>query len=213
MGDRLVRGGGWDEDTVVKYDIHSDKAGAVGLLAVANDAAIELIDFLEAFLEHPRGELFAADAAGAVGEDALAFELLAVGENPSRKIAEALERGQERALEMAELALVVIAAVEKDDIILLNRLAPLFGRKVPAGFLVDRGAERDAHRDDLVAHLDAEPLKDMPLDHIDFELNFGEDRTERFHVRLACLSGAAHRPIDSLCRDDDPPPQAKFLAL
>lgn len=114
---------------------------------------------------------------------------------------------------MAELAFVVVSAVEKDDVILLNRLTPLFGREVPPGFLVHRGAERDTHRDDFVAYLDAEPLEGMAFDLVNLELNSGEDRTERFHVRLACRGGPAHRPIDSLGRNDDPPPQAKFLAL
>jgi len=43
------------------------------LISIAHDAAIDLIDLLEAALDHDRRQDFATNSAGAVGDDWLIF--------------------------------------------------------------------------------------------------------------------------------------------
>ena len=84
-------------------------------LEVFEDAAVELVDFLEAFALHERPRLFTANAAGAEHDDRSFLHLLRQPGDGRREIAELGNADGQGIAEGAELDLVVVAGVEKGD--------------------------------------------------------------------------------------------------
>lgn len=127
-----------------------------GIFAIFHDAAFKLIDVFETFFADVAGKLFAADAAGAVGEDLFALEIRSVVAEPVGEFAEAADRGTNGVLEMAEVGFVVVASVDNDDVFFLHFLVEFAGGKAFAGELVgvDVGFAGQAEGDDLFADFD-----------------------------------------------------------
>ena len=132
-------------------------------LAVAHDAAVELVDLAEAAAHHEAREHFAADAAGAVGDDGPALQLVV----PARvefghEVACALDIGHDRAPESADRRLERIASVEEHDLVaaLGDEVVQGVGTQLRAAAdhagLVDGELTGRAEAHDLLAHLDAE---------------------------------------------------------
>ena len=87
-------------------------------LAVAHDAALELVDLAEAAARHEAREHLAADAAGAVGHDRAALELVVLaGVEQLDEVAGRLDVGHDRAAEPADRGLERIASVEEHDVV------------------------------------------------------------------------------------------------
>src|SRR5258705_11495356 len=84
------------EDEAVSVEVF-----AAGVLEVAQDAAVELQHVGDAGFGHQQCGLLAADAAGAIADDGLAFELVATLLQRLREVAEAAETPIERTTKAA----------------------------------------------------------------------------------------------------------------
>src|SRR5665647_421021 len=197
-------------------------------LAVAHDAAVELVDLAEAAFLHQTAEHLAADAAGAVGDDGLVLEVVVLA---------AVELGHELAgvgdirddgvREAADLGLEGVAPVEEDHIVpALGHELVQFGRgQLRAAAHHARGIHpqlaRRAEAHDLLAHLhdQAREVK-APAAFVErgalapFEVDLLERRVVAglAHVALEGLEVAADRAVEPVPRDQDATADAERLA-
>ena len=132
-------------------------------LAVAHDAALELVHLAEAAARHEAREHLAADAAGAVGDDGPALEVVVLARvEQLDEVARGLDVGHDRAAEPPDLGLERVAPVEEHDVVaaLGDELVQRVGGEPRAAaddaVAVDAELAGRAERHDLVAHLHAE---------------------------------------------------------
>src|SRR5438105_271113 len=96
------------------------------IFPVAHDPAMQLAHIRKPFLDQKAGELLAANAASAVGEDRFVFMLAQILAHPLRKLLKGLHIGTDRIAEVAEVILVVVPRIDHNDILLLQRAMELF---------------------------------------------------------------------------------------
>ncbi|MNJ39492.1 hypothetical protein D3C77_343660 [compost metagenome] len=124
-------------------------------LEVFEDAALQVVDVAHPLGLEEGGGLFAADAAGAVhgdlGRRRPIQQGAALGAEPVGELAEGAGVGLDRALEGADLALVIVAGVDDDGVGIGDQGVPVLGRDIGPDALdrVDAGL---AHGDDLGLH-------------------------------------------------------------
>src|SRR5690606_37790019 len=94
-----------DADPFVEHITKPIKIAAphLGIFSVGHDASVELVDLVKAFPPEKSREFFAADPAGAVGEDLAAAEIREVVPEPFGKIAEAADGRADGVFETAQL--------------------------------------------------------------------------------------------------------------
>ena len=88
------------------------------LLAVANDAAFDLVHLFETAVEHDRTQDLAAYATGAVGDDWLVFEVVIF---PTLdfidEVVSGFNVGNHCVLELADFCLEGVSAIEENDFV------------------------------------------------------------------------------------------------
>ena len=88
---------------------------AAAFFEIFQDAAIELVDILDAGLLHEDGGLFTANAAGAKAHDGFASQFLAVVHHGLWKLGELVNAPTDRALECAHVGFEHIARIQRHD--------------------------------------------------------------------------------------------------
>ena len=107
---------GGEGDTAVEDEEFAVPVLATGVFEVVQHAAVKLDDVVVAVGGHPEGRLLAADATGAVGDDAFAGQLGAVGLQGGRQFGELGDVRVDGAVEVADLDLEVVAGVDDGDV-------------------------------------------------------------------------------------------------
>ena len=126
------------------------------LSGVLDDAAVQLMDVGEAAVLEPRGGFFAPNSTGAVHDDVavvLAFQHVF---HLLNLLAERVHIGQNRTLEVAHLALVMVAHVDQNRVLALDQLVELWGVQVHATIAHIERLVVEPVGHDLRAHLDDE---------------------------------------------------------
>src|SRR5690606_36446806 len=98
------------------------------LLPVAGNAAIELVHLVEAKVQHQARQHFTADAAGAVGDDRLAFEVVVgTAVELGDEVTGVADRRYHGIRESSDLGLEGVAPVEGSDVFSGDPLVQLLG--------------------------------------------------------------------------------------
>src|SRR5699024_4022282 len=116
------------------------------LFAVADDAAVDLVDLLETTVDHQGAEDLAADAAGAVGHHRFVLQIVILaGFDLLDEVVGGVNVVHHGVSEVADLGLHVVAAIEEDHLVtaFLDELVYLLR------FEVDTAAD-----DAVLIHLD-----------------------------------------------------------
>ncbi|MNQ99723.1 hypothetical protein D3C85_1154730 [compost metagenome] len=92
-----------------------------------------MVHFFEAFVDKEAGKLLATDAACTVSQDRLVLVILQIVANPLREFFSRFNLRPNRAAEMPDIILIVIAAIENDDIFILEFLIPFLRLQMRAG--------------------------------------------------------------------------------
>ena len=216
-------------DIVPELDVHAlvedversvPVAGAAEGLAVADDAAVELIDLFEPAVLHEHGQDLAADSAGAVGDDGFVLEVVVfAGFDLGDEVTRGVRVGHDRVPELPDLRLHRVATVEEDDLLAafveefvqgswFEMLAAALDSVICHGDLV-RGAEGD----EFVADLHAQAWEVIALAVRPFDVRSLEWRVglRRPHVLLHVEDVPSDRGVDSVLRYDDPPLEPEAL--
>src|SRR5699024_288184 len=208
-------------DVLAELDVHAlveDIEGTVPVtggaegLAVADDAAIELIDLFETAVLHQHGQDLAADSARTVGDDWLVLEIVVfAGFDLGDEVAGGVRVGNDGVPELSDLGLHRVAAVEEDDVITAlieefvqrSRLEVLpSALDTVVGHLdLIGGAEGDELRADLHAQTRAViALSVGPFDIGVLERSVG---LRSAHVLFDVEDVSAHCRVDAVLRHDD----------
>ncbi|MEN9660356.1 MAG: hypothetical protein RLZZ443_285 [Actinomycetota bacterium] len=181
-------------------------------LAVANDAALDLVDLFEAAVDHDGRKNFATDSTGAVGHDWLVFEVVVLAAfELFDKVVSGLNIWHDGVLELADLRLKRVAAIEKDDLIaaLFDELVDLVWLEVHAAVghtaAVNLDLIRQGESDELLAMLDAQTRKIVAGAIAPLEVDLAETRV--FASLAYVLLKRAHRTtegsVDAVLRNQD----------
>lgn len=129
------------------------------LLAVPQDAAIDLVHLGKPAIDHQRGQNLATDTTGAVRNHGLVLQVVVLaGVQLGNKIVGGAHVRHHRAFESADLGLHGIAAVEEDHLVaaLGNQFVDLGRGEVDAAadhaFRIDLQFPWRPERNDLIAH-------------------------------------------------------------
>ena len=110
---------------------------------VFEDAALEVVDMLEALFEHPGGGTLAADASGAEHGDFFVDFGVVVFIDELWELAEAGDLWIDCPFEGAGVKFVVVAGVDEDDLWIGDEGVPVFGFDVLADMFVGVGIDAD----------------------------------------------------------------------
>ena len=194
--------------------------GAAEGLAVADDAAVELVDLFETAVLHQHRQDFAADSAGAVGDDRFVLEIVVLaGLDLRDEVAGGVRVGDDGVAELPDLRFHRIAAVEEDDIVaaFVEQLVQGTGfEMLPAAsdtILGDSDFVSGAEGDELRTHLHTQTREVIaltvgPLDVGLLERGIG---LRRPHVLLDVEDVPADGGVDAVLRHDHPPLEAETL--
>src|SRR5699024_10374951 len=191
------------------------------LLAVADDAAVDLVDLLKAAVLHQRAEHLTPDPAGAVADDRLVLHPVVLAALQFLdEVVGGLHIRDDGVLEPADFGLHRVTPIEEDDVVaaLLDQLVDLFRLQVGSSpndaVLVDLQLTRRAEGDDLVAHLDGQArevlrpaLRPLELHALEAGVFAGAAR-----VLLAGMQGATDGAVDAVFGDKDAPGQSEAVA-
>ena len=177
--------------------------------AVADNATVDLVDLLKAPVNHEGGQDLAANSAGAVGHHRLVLHpVIFAGFQLSDEVVSGIHIGHDGVFEFADLRLIRIAAVEKDNVItLLYELVDLLRLQMAATAddprIVDTQFFWHPEGDNLIAHFHAEfrkvrftALGPLELDAAEVLLGFA-------HISLAGIHIPADGAIDAVGGDDN----------
>ncbi len=195
------------------------QAGVAVLFAVANDAAVELVDLAESAAAHKRGEHFAADAARAVGDDGNVLEVVVLAAVEfGDEVTSGVDIRNNRIGELADRSLDGVAAVKEGHVFAGHEFMQLFGAQLCAAadhtVFVNLKLTGSAEADDLVAHLHAELREVVALAFAPLEVDVLERRIlARFaHIPLNVFELAADGAIHAVFGEDDATAEPEELA-
>src|SRR5699024_1364082 len=208
-------------DVLAELDVHAlveDIEGAVPVaggaegLAVADDAAVELIDLFETAVLHQHGQDLAADSARAVGDHRLVLEIVVfAGFDLGDEIAGGIRIGDDGVAELPDLRFHRVAAIEEDDVIaaFVEELVQRSRLEVLPSALDAVVGHRDliggAEGDELVTdlHAQAREVVALPVGPLDIGLLERGVGLRGPHVLLDVEDVSAHRRVDAVLRHDD----------
>ena len=187
-------------------------------LAVANDAALNLVDLFEAAVDHDCREDLATDSTGAVGDDWLVLEVVVLAAlELDNEVVAGLNVGHDRVLELADLGLECVAAVEEDHLIaaLVDELVDLVWLEVHAtvgdAAAVNLDLFRQGERHEFLAVLHAQTRKVVAGAFRPLEVDLAEARvfTGLAHVLLERAHRAPQGAVDAVLGNQDAALQAE----
>jgi len=186
------------------------QAGVPELLAVANDAAVELVDLAESATAHEGGEHFAADAAGAIGDDGGVLEVVVLATVEfGDKVAGGVNIRNDRVGEFADRCLDGVAAVKEGDVFAGHKFVQLFGAQLGAAahhtVFINLQLPWGTKADDLVAHLHAQARKVAADALAPLEVDVFEGRVFAClaHVALHIFEFSADGAVHAIFGEDD----------
>ena len=191
------------------------------LFAVADDAAVDLVDLLEPAVLHQRAQDFAANAARAIRDHRLVLQVVVLAgfDLPDEVVSGAHIR-HDGVFELADLRLHGVAPVEEDNLVaaLLYQLVHFLRLQVHAAadhaVFVHLQLVRGAEGHDLVTHLhgQAREVVRRARGPLEFHLLEAGEFAGTAHVLLAAGQRAADGAVDAVLADEDAPLQLQLFA-
>lgn len=192
--------------------------------AVADDAAVHLVDLFEAAVDHEGAEDLAADAAGAVGDDGLVLEVVVLARVEFLdEVVGGVDVGHDGVLEFADLGFKGVAAVKEHHFLAAgflggNEFVQLLRLEVGAAahhaVLIDLQFSGGAEADDFLAGLHAQAGEVVAGAVGPFDVHVLEAGvlTCGLQILFEVLDVTANRGVDAVLGDDDAPLEAQLLA-
>ena len=149
---------------------------AAAFLEILQDASLQLIDLLKAFLLHERARLLAPDAAGAKHHDRLLLQLWGELPHRRRKLAKVVHADWQGVFEGAEPHLVVVAGVEeREGAALVEPLLEFHRRELRRRVIAGPHAF-DTESDDLAFDFDEKSAERLVVAHALLGIEVGQQR-------------------------------------
>ncbi len=144
-----------DGDPLIEHETLSlpKIVAVVDLFEVAQDTALQLVDLVEAELQHECGRFFAADTARAEHREFAMRLVLCQFFRVRRKLAKAVRFRVHGILKRAYLELVAVAGIDDERVRIADQLVPLLNAEMLTGHLV-RANVRPPERHDFFLYLD-----------------------------------------------------------
>ena len=186
--------------TLVEDEAVAGVMVAAALLEILQDASLQLVDLLKAFLLHERARLFAPDAAGAKHHDRLLLQLRREFPHRRRKIAEVIHADRQGVFKGAEPHLVVVSGVEeRQGAPLVEPLLELLRRELRRRVIAGRHAF-DAESDDLLFQFDEQSAERLVVAHALLGIEGGQQRVaaEMTDEQVDAFTRPGQNEVDAL---------------
>ena len=190
------------------------------LLAVAHDAAVDLVDLLETAVLHECGENLTANTAGAVGDDRLVLNVVVLaGLDLADKVVGGAHVGNDSVLELANLRLERVTAVKEDHFVaaLFNKLVNLFRLQVHAAandavlIHLQLVGSTESHNLVTCLHGQAREVLHATLGPLELHVLEAGVLAGFLGVRLDRVDFAAEGAVNTVLGNEDAPAQAELL--
>lgn len=200
-------------DAVVKDIAASFEGAAICLVTILYDAAVELIDALEAFGEKIGSRLLTFDVTRTYRNYLFVFIFLDLGQL-ARQVTEIVDVEGDGAFHTSQVRLIVGPYVKYYDVILLSHRLKLRGADVLPRPLI-RLDMRHAHIYDLTLEPDMHLLEGMVMVRVYLKLHLGKARVgvKVVHVGLTCFLCARHGAVEPFRRYYDTATQPELEAV
>lgn len=204
-------------------DIHRafPQAVVTVLFAIADNAAVNLVDLIKTAVFHQRGQDLAANTAGAIGHHRLVLHpVILAGFELGDEIVRGLHVRDDGIFKLANFRLHGIAPIKEDDLLaaLLDELVDLFWLEVHAAsddaILIHLELARRAEGHDFIADLDRQAREVIrpALGPLELHLFKARVLAGLAHIALAGIHVTADGAVDAVLRDEDAALEPQFLA-
>ena len=201
-----------DADPFIEHETFAlpQTVGFGYVLEVAQDAAAQMRDILDALSAQESGRFLAADAAGAEHRDPrVGAKLLAIGAEPGGKLAKTAGLWVDRARKCADRNFIIIAGVDDDRVWVADQRIPLIRLDIAAN-VARRVDARDAecHNFALYPHLHPAERRGFGAAIFDVERGAARpsllyERGDMCNDRRDALRAARDRAVDALSCEQD----------
>lgn len=189
-------------NTLVEYIAFAipERSSCLRILPIGHNTTVELIDVLEALVDHERRELLAANPACAIRENRSVFFVTEMLPDPGRKLTKTLHIRSNGTSEVTNIEFVIRASINHDGVAPLKAFFPLGRGETRSRHLIGVRWEISTERDELLFNSDEHLLEGMAFHFINLEDHRGKTWIGMHcsTIGIARFLGAGYRSVKSL---------------